>query len=125
MIETGTGYTIGIHNVIDTQKFLFFGAYDGVVTLREFSDGTYSSISDVYQVTIAGSDVAKTVASNSYIIGARRSGYPAMVRFTYDATTITSEVGPDISTAFGHPGFAFDALEAIDSTNYVIVACTG
>ena len=88
---SGLGYFCSIHNIVDARKFLFFGARDGVVTLMEFSDSTYSALNPpVYSVTITGSEVEAVVESNSYFIGVRYGQMPALLKFTADGTTATS-----------------------------------
>ena len=121
MLESGTGFYCGIENVIDNYKFLMFGANNGVVTLREFSDSTYSSMSTVYSVTLADSFVEYTVSSNSYVIGVSFTANPVLIKFTYDATTTTSEIGTDL---VADPSVQFFGLSAIPSTNYVLSSCT-
>ena len=97
-----------------------FGTANGIVALMEFSDTTYSAISTLWSVTLSDSKVRNTVASNSYIIGISDETNPVFIRFSYDATTATSEVGTDF---FAHTSPTFFALEAIASTNYVLSAC--
>ena len=121
MVLSGTGFFCGIENVIDTQKFLLFGYNNGVVNLRQFADSTYSALSSIYSITLADSKVQNTVSSNSYVIGVSFTTNPVLIKFTYDATTTTSEIGTDLVAS---SAVQFFGLQAITSTNYVLSSCT-